>query len=94
MRPGLPHPRAGGKNRPLPDLSESVELILGNDIYIAKEVLSPGFRNRLLRMAAFQNPEFYKAQAMRLSTYGTPRSLRAPRIIRTTLGYREDVSRT
>jgi hypothetical protein len=26
-----------------------------------------------LRIAAFQNPEFYKAQAMRLSTYGKPR---------------------
>ena len=29
--------------------------------------------NRLLRIAAFQNPEFYKAQAMRLSTYDKPR---------------------
>jgi superfamily II DNA or RNA helicase len=29
--------------------------------------------NRLLRLAAFQNPEFYKAQAMRLSTFGKPR---------------------
>jgi superfamily II DNA or RNA helicase len=29
--------------------------------------------NRLVRLAAFQNPEFYKAQAMRLPTYGKPR---------------------
>lgn len=29
--------------------------------------------NRLLRIAAFQNPEFYKAQAMRLSTFDKPR---------------------
>jgi superfamily II DNA or RNA helicase len=29
--------------------------------------------DRLLRLAAFQNPEFYKAQAMRLSTYDKPR---------------------
>src|SRR2546422_3402319 len=28
---------------------------------------------RSLRLAAFQNPEFYKAQAMRLSTYDKPR---------------------
>jgi hypothetical protein len=48
-------------------------LVLGNQIYIAKEGLSPGLRNRLLRLAAFQNPEFYKAQAMRLSTYNKPR---------------------
>jgi len=30
-------------------------------------------QNRLLRLAAFQNPEFYKAQAMRLSTFDKPR---------------------
>ncbi|MGB8473359.1 MAG: DEAD/DEAH box helicase family protein [Candidatus Acidiferrum sp.] len=29
--------------------------------------------DRLIRIAAFQNPEFYRAQAMRLSTYGKPR---------------------
>ena len=51
----------------------SLELILGNQIYIAKEGLSPRLRNRLVRLAAFQNPEFYKAQAMRLSTYDKPR---------------------
>ena len=55
---------------PLPD---RLELILGDQIYIAKEPLSPGLCNRLVRLAAFQNPEFYKAQAMRLSTYGKPR---------------------
>jgi hypothetical protein len=54
-------------------LPSSIEFVLGNEIYIAKEGLPPGFRNRLLRLAAFQNPEFYKAQAMRLSTYGKPR---------------------
>ena len=50
-----------------------MELVLGNQLYIAKEGLHPGLRNRLLRLAAFQNPEFYKAQAMRLSTYNKPR---------------------
>jgi hypothetical protein len=28
---------------------------------------------RLIRLAAFQNPEFYAAQAMRLPTFGKPR---------------------
>ncbi|HEV2971082.1 MAG TPA: DEAD/DEAH box helicase family protein [Pirellulales bacterium] len=55
---------------PLPD---RLELILGNQIYFAKDQLPPGLRNRLIRLAAFQNPEFYKAQAMRLPTYGKPR---------------------
>ena len=55
------------------DLPRTLELVLGNEIYIAKQSLVPGLRNRLLRVAAFQNPEFYKAQAMRLSTYHKPR---------------------
>jgi superfamily II DNA or RNA helicase/very-short-patch-repair endonuclease len=55
------------------DLPATLELVLGNQIYIAKEGLNPGLRNRLLRLAAFQNPEFYRAQAMRLSTYNKPR---------------------
>ena len=54
-------------------LPKCLELTLGDQIYIAKDGLPPSLRNRLLRLAAFQNPEFYKAQAMRLSTYGKPR---------------------
>ncbi|NLF06660.1 MAG: DEAD/DEAH box helicase family protein [Pirellulaceae bacterium] len=54
-------------------LTKNVEVVLGDQIYIAKESLPAGLRNRLLRIAAFQNPEFYKAQAMRLPTYGKPR---------------------
>ena len=52
---------------------EALEVILGNQIYIAKDGLPPALRIRLLRLAAFQNPEFYKAQSMRLSTYDKPR---------------------
>jgi superfamily II DNA or RNA helicase/very-short-patch-repair endonuclease len=55
------------------DLPKAIELVLGNQIYIAKDGLPSGLRNRLLRLAAFQNPAFYQAQALRLSTYGTPR---------------------
>jgi superfamily II DNA or RNA helicase/very-short-patch-repair endonuclease len=55
------------------ELPRTLELVLGNQIDIAKDGLHPGLRNRLLRLAAFQNPEFYRAQAMRLSTYDKPR---------------------
>ena len=66
--------RVGDTSRRSPASSpKSLELVLGNQIYIAKDGLHPGLRNRLLRLAAFQNPEFYKAQAMRLSTYDKPR---------------------
>jgi superfamily II DNA or RNA helicase/very-short-patch-repair endonuclease len=55
------------------ELPRRLELVLGNEIYISREGLPPALRNHLLRIAAFQNPEFYKAQAMRLSTYEKPR---------------------
>ena len=55
------------------ELPGSLELILGNQIYLAKDALPAALRNRLLRLAAFQNPEFYRAQTMRLSTYDKPR---------------------
>jgi superfamily II DNA or RNA helicase len=55
---------------PLPD---KLDLVLGDQLYIPKADLNPPLRNRLIRLAAFQNPDFYQAQAMRLSTYGKPR---------------------
>ena len=59
------------KEHPIPGpLPKKFNLVLGNLIYIEKKDLSPVIRNRLIHIAAFQNPEFYKAQAMRISTYG------------------------
>jgi superfamily II DNA or RNA helicase len=55
---------------PLPD---AIELILGNCVYIDRASLPPALVSRLIRIAAFQNPEFYAAQAMRLPTFGKPR---------------------
>ncbi len=60
-------PAIGG---PLP---EALELVLGNCVYIDRTSLPPALVSRLLRIAAFQNPEFYAAQAMRLPTFGKPR---------------------
>ena len=54
-------------------LPSSVEIVRSNLIFIEKKALPPEMLNRLLRIAAFQNPEFYKAQAMRLSTFDKPR---------------------
>ena len=54
-------------------LPKTVRIVQGNLIYIEKKGLPPGMLNRLIRLAAFQNPEFYKAQAMRLSTFRKPR---------------------
>ena len=54
-------------------LPETVDMVLGNQVYIDRTALPPALVNRLVRLAAFQNPEFYSAQAMRLPTFGTPR---------------------
>ena len=49
------------------------QIIRSNMIYLPADGFSPRARNQLLRLAAFRNPEFYKAQAMRLSNYKIPR---------------------
>jgi superfamily II DNA or RNA helicase len=54
-------------------LPPNISITLGNLIYVEKKDLSDVFLDRLIRLAAFQNPEFYRAQAMRLSTFGKPR---------------------
>lgn len=54
-------------------LPKMIELVLGNQVYVPKANLPSDLVNRLVRMAAFQNPEFYKKQAMRKSTHATPR---------------------
>ena len=54
-------------------MPETVELVLSNQLYISRDTLPPALVNRLFRLAAFQNPEFYAAQAMRLPTFGKPR---------------------
>ena len=54
-------------------LPERLTLVLANQLYVARDDLSPSLRNRIVRLAAFQNPEFYRAQAMRFSTHDKPR---------------------
>ncbi len=54
-------------------LPDSVEVVLGNQVYIDRSKLPPVLVNRIARLAAFQNPEFYANQAMRLPTFGKPR---------------------
>ncbi|MDP6558018.1 MAG: hypothetical protein QGG71_25350, partial [Pirellulaceae bacterium] len=55
------------------ELPTQLELTLSDQVYVPKEKLPPALHNCLIRLAAFQNPAFYKAQSMRLSTWGKPR---------------------
>lgn len=57
-------------NFPLP---ERIKVVMSNLIYVEKEGLPSPLLNQIKRIAAFQNPEFYKKQRMRLSTALTPR---------------------
>jgi len=57
-------------------LPPNVRVIRGNLIYVETEGLPSAMLNRMHRLAAFQNPEFYRAQAMRLSTFAKPRVIR------------------
>ncbi|NLB80343.1 MAG: DUF1653 domain-containing protein, partial [Clostridiaceae bacterium] len=64
--------------KPTPDITKFdfpniVNIVRSNMLYIQKEVISDTALNILKRLAAFRNPEFYKAQAMRLSAYEKPR---------------------
>ena len=54
-------------------LPESLTLVLSNQIFIAKTGLPQSLANRLIRLAAFPNQEFYKAQALRLPVWNKPR---------------------
>ncbi len=54
-------------------LPTSVNVVRANLLFVEKAGLPSPLVNRILRLAAFQNPDFYKAQAMRLSTFGKPR---------------------
>lgn len=55
---------------PLPD---RLTVTVANQIYFEKVQLPQPLANRLIRLAAFQNPEFYQAQAMRLPVWNKPR---------------------
>ncbi|MDF1554060.1 MAG: DEAD/DEAH box helicase family protein [Deferrisomatales bacterium] len=86
---------------PLPEIRGAVPAVvrgvLSNLLYVEKYGLPPVLLNRILRVAAFQNPEFYRAQAMRLNTFGKPRIISCaedhPNHIALPRGCTEDVAR-
>lgn len=57
------------------DFPKKVSCIKMNQLYIKKEGISQKALSVLKRMAAFQNPEFYQAQAMRKSTWQIQRMI-------------------
>lgn len=54
-------------------MPSSLQITLKNGMHLPTGALPPSLVNRLRRIASFKNPEFYKAQQMRLSTWNKPR---------------------
>ena len=55
------------------ELQGALDIVIENQIYFSKEQLTPKLRTTLLRLAAFQNPQFYSTQAMRMPVFNIPR---------------------
>lgn len=55
------------------DFSSEIIITRSNMLYIPLTLLSSKVLNHFRRIASFRNPEFYSKQALRLSTYQTPR---------------------
>ncbi|XPP27753.1 MAG: TOTE conflict system archaeo-eukaryotic primase domain-containing protein [Leucobacter sp.] len=70
----LPRPkratlRSGAKDR----RDEKVELLLDSTVHVPTEQLPGNLITELKHLASVANPEFFRKQAQRFSTYGTPR---------------------
>jgi hypothetical protein len=63
-------PRQMAISDPLP---RAVRAVLAQRLFVEKADLPSLILNEIKRLAAFQNPEFYKKQSLRLSTALTPR---------------------
>ena len=55
------------------DFPDKLMIVEANRLYIPKKDVSQRALNRIKRLAAFSNPQFYKTQKMRMSTYSIPR---------------------
>ena len=55
------------------DFPDELEIIKANMLYIPTKGLTASALNKIKRLAAFKNPDFYRAQAMRMPIYNKPR---------------------
>ncbi len=72
--PWLRSPSRKPKHIPISEpIPHKIHGVLSQRLYVEKAVLPSALINQIKRLAAFQNPEFYKKQNLRLSTALTPR---------------------
>ncbi|MGH8455374.1 MAG: TOTE conflict system archaeo-eukaryotic primase domain-containing protein [Stenotrophobium sp.] len=65
-------PRPSSPRLPAP-LPKALTITLANQLYFEKAELPNALANRLVRLAAFPNPDFYATQVMRFSVWDKPR---------------------
>jgi superfamily II DNA or RNA helicase len=51
----------------------TIKVSIKNGLYISKDGVPSSLLSKIMLLASFKNPEFYKAQSKRLSTYGIQR---------------------
>src|SRR5487761_1305307 len=76
-------PKAGPLGTSLPS---KITIVVADQLYIDRTTLPPAMTARLIRLAAFQNPEFYRVQSMRFPTFGKPRIISCAELHRRHVG--------
>lgn len=68
------------------DFPNKVTVVKANMLYVSTADISPAAQNAIKRLAAFRNPDFYRAQAMRLPIYDKPRVICTAEITKKYIG--------
>ena len=68
------------------DFHDQLIITRANMLHIPTDTLSPLAQNYIKRLAAFKNPDFYRAQAMRLPIYDKPRIICTAEIVEGYIG--------
>lgn len=55
------------------DTKGTVRIVLADKIYVDKNNIKPRLQNKIRRLAAYNNPEYFRNQGMGITTFGIPR---------------------
>ena len=55
------------------DTKGTVRIVLADKAYVDKTDIKPRLQNKIRRLAAYNNPEYFRNQGMGISTFGIPR---------------------
>lgn len=63
------------ENNPVEKLPSALKIIEKNGLHLNKHEIPSHLMHELLKLSSLKNPEFFKAQAKRLSTHGIPKNI-------------------